>query len=128
MITIDGTTYDVPIITLDESCDFLDKYAERTDDGILHRELIGCFFNQQIQFGAPVNATQRAAYAALWLKLSEPVEFHEATVPDVDGVPFTFDMYVSGLKRSLRKWTTTNTWWKALAVNFTAQAPGRVPE
>ena len=126
MITIDGTTYDVPIVSLDESCDFLDKYAERTEDGILHRELIGCYFNQQIQFGTP-STSQLADYAAIWLKLTEPVEFHTVTVPDTDGVDFTFTAYFSGVKRSSRKWTAAQAFWKTLTVNFIAQSPARTP-
>ena len=124
MITIDGVNYDIPIIALDETCDFLDKYAERTEDGVLHRELIGCYFNQQIQFGTGSNATE---YAALWLKLTEPVEFHTVTVPDTDGVDFTFTAYFSGVKRSVRKWTDAQTFWKTLVVNFIAQSPARTP-
>jgi hypothetical protein len=127
MITIDGVNYDVPIISMDETCDFLDKFAERTQDGVLHRELIGVYFNQQLRFGTPTSAAEVAAYAALWLKLTEPVEFHEVTVPDTDGVDFTFTAYFSSVKRSLRKWTDAKTFWKTLTVNFIAQSPARTP-
>jgi hypothetical protein len=127
MIIIDGETFDVPVIGLNERCDFLDKYAERTVDGKLHRELIGCYFNQQVQFGAPVGASQRAAYAALWEKLSEPEEFHEVTVPDDDGVDFTFRAYFSNVSRQLRKWKSSQTAWKSMTVNFTAEEPARTP-
>ena len=123
MITIDGTPYDVPIIALDESCDFLDKYAERTEDGVLHRELIGCYFNQQIQFASPVNATQKAAQQSLWNKLCEATEFHTVTVPDDDGVDFTFTAYFANVKRGLRKWKDEKTYWKNMTVNFIAQSP-----
>ncbi len=127
MITIDSISYDVPIIGLDETCDFLDKFAERTQDGVLHRELIGCYFNQQIQFGSPTNATQRAALAALWVKLTEAVPFHTVTVPDSDGVDFTFTAYFSNVKRSLRKYEAARTFWKSLTVNFIAQSPALTP-
>ena len=65
MIVIDGTTYDVPVMSLDETGDFLDKYAERTEDGILHRELIGVYRNYKIQFGRDATTTE---LAALWNK------------------------------------------------------------
>ena len=126
-IVIDSTTYDVPIVNLDETCDFLDKYAERTDDGVLKRELIGCYFNQQIQFGTPFNTAQKAAMTLLWTKLTEAVEFHTVTVPDIDGVDFTFIAYFSNVKRSLRKWTNDKTYWKLMYVNFIAQSPAKVP-
>jgi len=126
-IIIDGETFDVPVIALDETCDFLDKYAERTEDGVLHRELIGVYYNQSIQFGAPVTTAGVAAYVALWEKLTEPVEFHEVTVPDSDGVDFTFDAYFASVKRSLRKWNDAKTFWKTMTVNFIAQSPARTP-
>jgi hypothetical protein len=45
-LTIDGEVYNVAVLTgLDRNADFLDKYAERTDDGDLKRELIGVYFN-----------------------------------------------------------------------------------
>jgi hypothetical protein len=124
MIVIDGTSFNVPIIQMDETCDFLDKYAERTEDGVLHRELIGCYFNQKIQFGAVIDTT---IMASLWLKLTEPTEFHTVTVPDADGVDFTFTAYFANVSRTLRKKTTAKTFWKSLTVNFTAQSPARTP-
>jgi hypothetical protein len=123
-IIIDGDPFDVPVIALDESCDFLDKYAERTEDGILHRELIGCYFNQQIQFGAPTSTTE---LARLWLKLTEATEFHTVTVPDTDGSDFTFTAYFANVKRSLRKYTAAKTFWKTMTVNFIAQSPADTP-
>ncbi len=122
-IIIDSITYDVPIVELTETCDFLDKFAERTADGVLHRELIGTYSNQQIRFGAPMTDSQRADYPLLWAKLIEAEEFHTVTVPDSDGVPFTFTAYFSNVKRSLKKWTSTTTKWKDITVNFIAQSP-----
>ena len=123
-IIIDGDTFDIPVVGLDETCDFLDKYAERTEDGVLHRELIGCYFNQKIQFGAPPST---AELARLWLKLTEAVAYHTVTVPDDDGVDYTFIAYFAGVKRSLRKYTSARTFWKSLTVNFIAQSPARTP-
>jgi len=122
-ITIDSVTYDVPIIDLSESCDFLDKFAERTEDGVLHRELIGTYHNQQIKFGQPTTASERAAYTLLWEKLTEADEFHTVTVPDEDGVDFTFTAYFSNVKRHLKKWYGSKTYWKEMTVNFIAQSP-----
>lgn len=123
-IVIDSTTYNVPILAIVESAEFLDKYAERTEDGILHRELIGVYRNYEIQFGQDATTTE---LAALWLKLTEPVESHEVTVPDYDGVSYTFDAYFSGVKRTLRKLTAAQTFWKELSVKFIAMEPARIP-
>lgn len=124
MITIDGTNFDIPIVALKRKAEFLDKFAERTEDGILHRELIGVYFNYTLQFGRTNDTTE---YAALWEKLTEPVEFHEVTVPDVDTVPVTFTAYFAGVSDELRKDTTAKTFWKNLSVDFVAQEPARTP-
>ena len=126
-IIIDSTTYNVPIVSLDDTLEFLDKYAERTTDGILHRELIGTFPKQVITFGTPITSADRAEYALLWSKLGEAVEFHTVTVPDVDGVDFTFTAYISGLNRQLEKWDSTKTTWGNYTCSFTAQSPKATP-
>lgn len=124
MITIDGTTYDVPVVSMTRKAEFLDKYAERTEDGAMHRELIGVYFNYQIQFGS---TTDTAVYAALWTKLTEPVEFHTVTVPDEDGINYTFTAYFSGVGDTLRRVKNSTAFWKSLTVNFIAQIPARTP-
>lgn len=124
MITIDGVDFDIPIVSIRRNAEFLDKYAERTEDGILHRELIGVFFNYTLQFGRTNNTTE---YAALWEKLTEPEEFHTVTVPDGDASPLTFTAYFAGVSDELRKDTTAKTFWKNLTVNFIAQEPARTP-
>jgi hypothetical protein len=122
MIIIDGVTFDVPIKRITRRADFLDKYAERTEDGNLQRELIGVYFNYQLEFGRTNDLTE---YAALWDKLTEPVEFHEVTVPDEDG-DFTYTAYFSNVGDDLIKSKDAGNFWKNLTVNFTARTPARV--
>jgi hypothetical protein len=123
-IVIDGVTYDVPLIDVEETCDFLDKYAERTEDGVLRRELIGTYHNQMIRFGSPDDMTD---YNSLWAKLTEAEEFHTVTVPDTDGSDFTFTAYFSQVRRRLRKWKGSSTTWREMTVKFTAQSPKATP-
>ncbi len=123
MITIDGTTFDVPVIYMKRTADFLDKFAERTEDGDLQRELIGVYFNYQLRFGQTTNTTE---YAALWDKLTEPVEFHTVVVPDENG-DYTFTAYFSNISDELRKQKATEVFWKSLTVNFVARSPERIP-
>ena len=124
MITIDGESFDIPILSIKRKAEFLDKYAERTEDGILHRELIGVYYNYELAFGRTHNTTE---YAALWDKLTEPEEFHTVIVPDLDGDPFSFTAYFAGVSDNIRRETDTKTFWKDLTVNFIAQEPARVP-
>lgn len=121
MIVIDGTTYDIPVTSIKRTADFLDKYAERSADGVLHRELIGVYFNYQLQFGRGASAS---VYAALWNKLTEPTEFHTVTVPDEDG-DVTFAAYFANVTDKLVKAKGATRFWKDLTVNFIAQSPAR---
>ena len=92
MIVIDGEQFKIDVLSVKRSADFLDKYAERLANGHLRRELIGVYFNYKLQFGPGLD---RKEYARLWDKLTEPVEFHEVTVPDEDGdytLQLTFPM------------------------------------
>ena len=123
MITIDGTSYDIPVLSMTRRADFLDKYAERTEDGVLHRELIGVYFNYQVKFG---RSNDTAVYAALWNKLTEPEEFHSVTVPDESGdFEMTFQAYFSNVTDEIRRVTPEAAFFKNLTVNFTAKSPAR---
>lgn len=118
MITIDGVTFNVPVVLLRRKGQFLDKFAERTDDGVLHRELIGVYFNYELRFGRTHDLTE---YANLWQKLAEPVPFHTVKLPDEQGA-FTFVAYISNLGDELLKSKGAN-YWQGLTVNFIARSP-----
>lgn len=120
MITIDGDDFNIPILSIKRKAEFLDKYAERTEDGVLHRELIGVYFNYELAFGRTNNTTE---YALLWNKLTEVTEFHDVEVPDFDGVKYEFTAYFAGVSDELRRETGATTFWKNLVVNFIAKSP-----
>jgi len=120
-ITIDTIEYDVPIVDIDRSADFLYKFAERTADGKLHSQLIGVYFNYKLKFGDIVDPTE---YALLWDKITEPVETHIVVVPDVSGT-LTYTAYFSNVKDKLRKDKAAVNYWKNLTINFIATEPER---
>lgn len=120
-IVIDGTTFNVPVTEIGLSADFLDKMAERDNAGLLHRELLGVYFNQSLKFGL---GNEDGALGLLFEKLTEPVEFHTVTVKTPMGA-FTFKAYCSNIKVNMIKDKITDTWWSGLTVNFTAQKPTR---
>jgi hypothetical protein len=119
MIIIDGVTYNVPVKSIRRKADFLDKYAERTEDGVLQRELIGVYFNYQLEFGRTTNT---AEYAALWAKLTEAEEFHAVTVPDESG-DYTFTAYFANVADEMLKQRGASNFWQNLTVNFVAKEP-----
>lgn len=123
MIIIDGTTYNIPVVKIQRLAEFLDKFAERTENGVLRRELIGVYYNYSLEFGRTDDV---AEYAALWDKLTEPTEFHTVTVPDEDDdFSFTFTAYFSGIKDEVHRVTNAKTFFKGLTVRFIAQSPAR---
>lgn len=121
MIIIDGIAFKVPVQSIRRTADFLDKYAERTEDGVLHRELIGVYFNYKLQFGATTDVEE---YNRLWKKLTEPKEFHTVTVPD-EGGEYTFTAYFSGVGDDMLRQYGNKNYWQNLTVNFTAREPAR---
>lgn len=122
MIDIDGSVYNIGVRSLKRTADFLDKYAERLENGDLERELIGVYFNYKLELEPGFD---RAEYSRFWKKLTEPVEFHTVTVPDEDG-DFTFTAYFSNVADELLLKRAERNYWKNLTVNFIAKSPARV--
>jgi hypothetical protein len=122
VIEIDGVTYNIPIVSAKLQADMLDKYAERTADGVLHRELIGVFDNYEIQFGSSAN--NPTIYMNLWLKLTEPVPWHNVKLPNVTG-DRVIEGYFSGTNHEILRQKDGTTYWKSLTTSFVSR--GRRP-
>lgn len=123
MIIIDGTEYNVPIVSLKRKAEALDKYAERTVDGRLQREMIGVYVNYYLQFGTGSDTDE---YAALWEKITEPEEFHTVTIPDDDGV-HEFECYFSNISDRMFKYKDPQAFYKDLTLNMISRDPTRTP-
>jgi hypothetical protein len=123
MITLDGTSYDINIISMKRKAEFVDKFAERTEDGILHRELIGVYFNYSLTLSP---GSDVAEYAAFYSNITEPVEFHTVTVYDSDG-EYTYVAYVANVSDEVRKVQGASVFWKSLTIDFISQSPARTP-
>lgn len=118
MIRIDSVDYDIDIISIDMAADMLDKYAERTTDGILHRELIGVYYNFEITFASGYK--NPVEYANLWRKLTEAVDFHEVTLWDEDG-EYTQWGYFANTRHVISKVKSGAPYWKSLSTAFIAR-------
>ena len=118
MIVIDSIDYDIPIVSLSGQADMLDKYAERTVDGVLHRELIGVYDNYEIQF-AP-SYRDSATYSDLWFKLTEPVPWHTVKFPTIFGER-EIEGYFANTRHEVSKQKGGITYWKGLSTSFVSR-------
>lgn len=120
-LTIDGQIYNVKVkVGVKRSADFLDKYANRTDDGDLKHELIGVYFNyKNINFDKQRD-TNYNEYNRLYNKLTEPEEFH-----DINIAGFQFRAYFSNVSDEMYLYKNGRPYYKNLTVNFTAKKPAR---
>jgi len=122
-VTIDSVIYDVPIISLNRTADILDLSAERSEDGILHRTVIGTYYNYQLSFGF---ISDPAIYQQFWDVLTSPLAFHTVTLPS-DETDFTFTAYISSVSDQMIKIKNGINYYRGLTAKFTAQSPARIP-
>lgn len=125
MINIDGTEYNVSVTRLRRTGEFLDASASRVTSGSLKRKLIGVYFNYEAEMGTGVDPEE---YAALYEKLTEPVEFHTVTFP-YNNTELTFMAYVSAVDDELiRRTRNGKNYWGGLTFKFIAKDPQKVPQ
>ena len=122
-IYIDGVEYMVPLVSIKREAPFLDKTAERTEDGDLYRELIGVYFNYTMSFGTIDDVD---LYIQLYDHLTQPVEFHIFELPTSRG-RYSFIGYISSVTYEMEKILEYTTRFKALSCKFTAKMPARRP-
>jgi len=115
MIVIDGDSYDIPIRSIKGQADMLDKYAERTNDGVLHRELIGVYDNYEIEFASAYSNPQ--VYSDLWFKLTEPTPWHTVKFPTIFGER-EIEGYFANTNHEVSKQKGATTYWKGLTTSF----------
>lgn len=122
MIVVDGVSYNVDVVKVKRKADTLDRYAKRTDDGVLHREMIGTYFNYQLRLGPN---TDPQSYDALWEVLASTEEFHTVVVPYGSRGTYTFQAYFSNVSDELLCHRGDRNVWNNLTVNFTSRKPAR---
>ena len=123
-IYIDGTYFDVPLVSVKREAKFLDKYAEREEEtGDLLRELIGVYINYTMNFGT---IDDDDTYEKLWDILTQPVAFHDVTLPSTKR-HYIFRCYVSSVSDEMEKILDDTVKFKGLTCKYIAKAPARTP-
>jgi hypothetical protein len=109
----------VPLITVNRKIDKLYKFAERTQDGVLHSELIGVFYNYTFACGMSIhNATD---YGNLITKLASAAESYSVTV-----LGSTFNAYFANIQDEILKDKGT-PYFRALTFDVIAISPAVTP-
>ena len=123
-IYIDDMYFDVPLVSVKREAKVLDKYAEREEDtGDLLRELIGVYLNYTMNFGT---IDDDDLYERLFDKLTEPVAFHDVTLPSTKK-SYSFRCYVSSVSDEMEKIMDETVKFKGLTCKYIAKAPWRTP-
>lgn len=125
-IMIDGIFFDVPMVSLKRSADFLDKFAERNEEGDLLRELIGVYYNYTLTVGTSTDFGN-TDYDVFWDKMTEPVEFHDISIPTKNGY-YTFRGYISSVSDEYKKILDNEATFTGFICKFTAKSPARRPK
>lgn len=116
-IIIDGVTYNVAITSLKRKGDILDKSAYRSEDGDLHREVIGTYYNYTLAIAV---IGDDELYDTLFEVLTEPVAYHTVVLPH-DNV--SFKGYFSSVQDEVVRLTETGAHFKGLTCNLIAKSP-----
>ncbi|MGI5900697.1 MAG: hypothetical protein ACOX8S_12435 [Christensenellales bacterium] len=120
ILVIDGVVFSCPILSISNTLDSLHKYAERTEDGVLHKETIGWYRNYHVEVGF---MTDIQSYKSLVEKISEPVEFHNVSVPYLDSMTPSYEAYFAGIEHSLKRVKGNQNYWYGLAFDIIARRP-----
>lgn len=126
LLTIDGIKFDVMLTKISRKADILDKYATRTIDGDIKREVIGTYYNYSLEF-AYNDKPER--YKILWDKLSEPKDFHDITIADtIDAI--SFKGYIASVQDEIiyaNPYDGSQRKFQGLSCDLIAKLPRRRP-
>lgn len=123
-LIIDGITYNIPMVSIQRTMDFLEKYAERTEDGDIHIESIGIYKNYTISIGTIDDPV-------LYDKLMDHItdcenRFHHVSLPDASK-QFDFYGYFSSIKDEVEKVFDNGAKYKGLSWKMTSKKPFKTP-
>jgi hypothetical protein len=126
-IKIDDTYFNIAISELHRKADVLDKSAYRSEDGDLHREVIGTYYNYTLKFGMMCRTQEeREEYNRLFDTLSTPMEYRRVTLPH-DGIEF--EGYFASVEDDINYLVDDETMaaFKGLQCNLIARLPRKRP-
>ena len=123
-LIIDGITYNIPFVSIKRTLDFLENFAERTEDGDTHIETIGLYKNYRISIGT---IDDPELYDALIEHITDcENRFHHVTLPDASK-QFDFYGYFSSIQDEVEMVLETGAQYKGLSWRMTSKKPYKRP-
>lgn len=118
-LEIDGISYPVKIVDLSRTTDTLDKYAYRTEDGVLHRKCIGTYDNYTVNVGIEDDLE---LYDNLYEALASPKDSHMIKFPNESVAQ---KRYTSSVQDKVSRVMPNGTLYKGLTFKCICVAPTR---
>lgn len=123
-LVIDGVSYNIPLVSIKRTLDFLEKYAERTEDGDIKIETIGLYKNYKISIGTIDDVE-------LYDRLIEHItdcnnRFHIVVLPDASK-QFEFSGYFSSIEDEVEEVLGSGAKYKGLTWKMTSKKPTKKP-
>ena len=119
-LIIDGITYNIPLVSITRNLDFLEKYADRTEDGDIKIETIGLYKNYSISIGLIDDA---ATYDNLIEHITDcKNRFHKVVLPDASK-QFEFYGYFSSITDEVEKVFDNGAQYTGLSWNMVSKKP-----
>lgn len=123
-LIIDGIKYNIPLVSIKRNMDFLEKYANRSEDGVMHMETIGLYKNYNVSIGTIDDAS---TYDALIEHITDCTErMHTVILPDASK-QFSFRGYFSSISDEIEKCLGTGAKYKGLSWKMTSERPTKTP-
>lgn len=123
-LIIDGKHYNIPIVSIKRNLDFLEKYANRTEDGDIKIETIGLYRNYTINIGVIDDAS---TYDSLIEHITDcDNRFHTVELPDATK-QFSFYGYFSSISDEVEEVLNTGAQFKGLTWKMTSKKPSKTP-
>lgn len=121
-LIIDGIIFNVPLVEIKIDYSFLEKYANRTENGDIKIDTIGGYQNYTVKIGTLNDST---TFKKIWDIVTDPTNrFHTVTVPDATGYP-TFYGYFSSVSASVEKVLNSKVKYKDFSFKMTSKKPTR---
>lgn len=110
-LEIDGASYPVKLVDVTRKADVLDATAYRTEDGHLHRKVIGTYMNYSVTVGIEEDIS---LYDRLFSVLSSPADSHMVKFPNESSA---VERYISSVQDGVLRVTEEGTLYKDLSFN-----------